>query len=659
MSSLTDSKVLHILRSMFASRLSSIHERQYNRRGRNLLQVGTDGAEGTAIIALFSNKHDHHFLHWRDRAWKISLGMKLDAFAGHFFSQATEPEFERNLIGHESCPTLNIYPIATPVPSHCLPACGVAWQLVRSGSAGIIYCSLGDGSTRQGEFLESVAFAIEKQLPILFTIVDNGFAISTKTAGLKATDLGLIPNNILTTVRAHQPIEMLRLTEHVTRGVRNGGGPHVLVVECPRLCSHTSNDDQSSYRSASEVSQDEEERDPIPAFEQWCRDGQHLNDEDIEAAKKDAESMVEAVYANAATDENPVQEELVQTSLATQMQMPENNRQFTNELPYFERIRDAVNGALRHLLKNTSNAVLFGQDVEDPLGGVFRLTSGLSTEFPGQVINAPLAEATILGVTCGIAMTGELAIAELQFIDFISPGWNQLVTNLSTLHWRTNGRWKAPVVIYAPVDGYCPGEGIWHSQVNASQFARNEHLRVLMPSNPIDTWSAFQFAKESVHPTLILLPKALLWKRFEKSETIGLVQKQPEFEKVRFCTRGKDCTVVAWGNGVAQSMEAMSLLSNVEIELIDVYSLNPIELASIEESAKKTRHVVIVDVEHEGASIGNFIASKLYREIPGVSIRVQHRSQQYLGCSPQSEERGLIWANDIRDAVVNLLNQGG
>ncbi len=130
-----------------------------------------------------------------------------------------------------------------------------------------------------------------------------------------------------------------------------------------------------------------------------------------------------------------------------------------------------MNQTLRLGLKKDPRRVIFGEDIEDPKGGVFRLTQKLSTEFPKQVFNSPLAESTILGVACGLAAYGRRPVFELQFIDFIYPGFNQLVTNISNLRWRSFGNWKCPAVIYAPYGAYLPGGSLWHSQANESAFA--------------------------------------------------------------------------------------------------------------------------------------------------------------------------------------------
>ena len=128
--------------------------------------------------------------------------------------------------------------------------------------------------------------------------------------------------------------------------------------------------------------------------------------------------------------------------------------------------------------------VFFGEDIEDAKGGVFGLTKGLSLAFPKQVFNSPLAEATIMGVAVGMAAYGYHPVFELQFIDFIAPGWNQITTNMATLRWRSNGHWECPCVIYAPYGAYLPGGSLWHSQSNEAYLAHTPGLKLAIPLTP-------------------------------------------------------------------------------------------------------------------------------------------------------------------------------
>ena len=171
----------------------------------------------------------------------------------------------------------------------------------------------------------------------------------------------------------------------------------------------------------------------------------------------------------------------------------------------------ALNSALDVMLTRDPDVLIFGEDVEDPKGGVFRLTQKLSTDFPGQVFNSPLAESTILGVACGLASYGKRPVFELQFIDFIYPGWNQLVSNLATLRWRTYGKWSCPVVIYAPYGAYLPGGSLWHSQANEAAIAHFPGLKVVIPSTPEDAAGLLWTAMHSEDPVIFLAPKHMLW----------------------------------------------------------------------------------------------------------------------------------------------------
>ena len=170
----------------------------------------------------------------------------------------------------------------------------------------------------------------------------------------------------------------------------------------------------------------------------------------------------------------------------------------------------ALNSTLREALSRIPNAVLFGEDVEDPKGGVFGFTKGLSTRFPGRVVNSPLAEATIAGMGVGLAATGFRPILEMQFIDFIAPAFNQLLNQAATLRWRSNGDWTCPAVFYAPYGAYLPAGSTWHSQSNEGFWTHIPGLRVAVPSTPADLAGLLWSALQESDPTLLLIPKHIM-----------------------------------------------------------------------------------------------------------------------------------------------------
>jgi 2-oxoisovalerate dehydrogenase E1 component len=322
------------------------------------------------------------------------------------------------------------------------------------------------------------------------------------------------------------------------------------------------------------------------------------------------------------------------------------------------RMGDMVNLTLRAGLDADSRRVIFGEDVEDPKGGVFTLTKKLSTDFPEQVFNSPLAESTILGVACGLASYGRRPIFELQFIDFVYPGWNQLVTNLATLRWRTFGKWTCPAVIYAPYGAYLPGGSLWHSQANEAAIAHYPGINVVIPSTPEDAAGLLWSAMHGEDPTIVLIPKHMLWAEREIQTAISTVP----IGRARRVTAGSDVTVVAWGNTVEKSLEAIARLGDsVSVELIDLRSIVPWDREMIEESVRRTGRLVVVQEDTENCSVGQMIISHL-ATLPDVWTALVSppalvsKGNVMIGYNPVYEYAALPDVERIVDAVHRVIN---
>ena len=194
----------------------------------------------------------------------------------------------------------------------------------------------------------------------------------------------------------------------------------------------------------------------------------------------------------------------------------------------------------------------------------------------------------------------------MQFIDFIYPGFNQLVTNISTLRWRSFGNWKCPAVIYAPYGAYLPGGSLWHSQANESALAHYPGLNVVIPSTPADAAGLLWTAMHAEDPVIFLVAKHLLWAEHEYTKPIRAVP----LGKARNVHEGSDVTLVAWGNTIEKSLEALNKIGNeISVELIDLRSIVPWDAAAIEESVRKTRRLVVVQEDTENCSVGQMIIS--------------------------------------------------
>jgi 2-oxoisovalerate dehydrogenase E1 component len=232
------------------------------------------------------------------------------------------------------------------------------------------------------------------------------------------------------------------------------------------------------------------------------------------------------------------------------------------------------------------------------------------------VFNSPLSEATIMGVAVGVAAYGWRPVFELQFIDFMAPGWNQITTNMSSVRWRSNDDWQCPVVVYAPYGAYLPGGSLWHSQSNEAYLAHTPGIRVAIPSTPEDAAGLLATAFAANDPTFILVPKHI----FRKSRSV--VPGEPvAFGKARVVRSGTDVTVVTWGNCVELVEDAVrGMATNVEI--LDLRSIVPCDYDAIEQSIRKTGRLVVVHEDTRTCGFGQAIIAEM--------VRIPERFEQFL-----------------------------
>jgi 2-oxoisovalerate dehydrogenase E1 component len=369
------------------------------------------------------------------------------------------------------------------------------------------------------------------------------------------------------------------------------------------LCSHTSSDDHRVYRPQAEIDE-MEHRDPIRVVAQELIQEGELTGEQWEKIKAEINQQVDQEYQAAESESDPREDELLDHLFG-----PEPRR----ESPPLEggrkwRMVDAVNQVFQAGLRRDPKYIFFGEDIADPKGGVFRLTAGLSTEFPNRVFNSPLAEATIVGVGIGMACYGMRPVFEIQFIDFMGPAWNQIGQNLCTLRWRTFGEWNCPMVLYAPYGAYLPGGSLWHSQANEAYFAHTPGLRVVVPSTPEDAAGLMWTAMHADDPTIFLIPKHLFRLQMEVTAEVPAVG----FGEARVRRSGDDVTVVTWGNCIEQAIAAAEALDEeISVEVIDLRSIQPWDRATIRASLEKTGRLVVVQEDGQSSSVGQMIVSEM------------------------------------------------
>jgi 2-oxoisovalerate dehydrogenase E1 component len=647
MPALSKEDKLRLLTTILESRHADLREQNLNRQGKGHFHVSGMGHEGLAAVSFQMEPDDYIVSYYRDRGLVLGRGMTTRQLGLEYFAKRNTGSGGRQMPSHYSDADLHIWSVPTPTGSQLLPACGIAWGIQLDGKRNLVVTTIGDAATRQGDFFEALCFAKEKKLPVLFLVEDNGYGISMPTRKNNPLALKVLEPNNWRRIEGQDVQQIYDATAEAFEKIRAGDGPFFFWIRMERLSSHTSSDDQKLYRSAEEL-EALEKSDPLKCWKDQLVQEGLITAEEFAKLDSDVKERIRREYADAEKAEDPSPNELLAN---VSKSPPKVGKEILPPGKY--RIGDTVNKTLRVGLEEDRRRVIFGEDIEDPKGGVFRLTQKLSTAFPKQVFNSPLAESTILGVACGLAAYGKRPVFELQFIDFIYPGFNQLVTNISTLRWRSFGNWKCPTVIYAPYGAYLPGGSLWHSQANESALAHYPGLSVVIPSTPADAAGLLWTAMHAEDPVMFLIPKHLLWAEHEYREPIHAVR-LGEAHRLR---DGSEVTLVAWGNTVEKSLEALDKIGNkISVELIDLRSIVPWDKATIEESVRKTRRLVVVQEDTENCSVGQMLIShitstpELWNEMISPPVLVS-KANVVIGYNPIYEYAALPDVQRIVSAI--------
>ena len=646
--SLDKSAALGLLRTILITRHTDAREQSLLRQGKGWFHIPTMGHEATAAAALHLRADDYCFPMYRDRGFVLARGLTARDMALDFFAKRTSSSGGRQLPNHFNDRQLNIWSHPSPSGSHMLPACGAAWNLKRAGGDDIVVAHIGDAATRQGDFYEAVCIANELKLPILIMVVDNGYGISTPTAETNPLAMKVFNEHQWTRINGRDIPLFHRQYGALVNEVRQGEGPVFVWAEFDRMGSHTNNDDQRQYRSPEDLAQ-MAARDPLKLFIRQIIAEGFTTQLEVDAMDSHIRDDVRAEYRQASREADPTAADAFTNVLGE----PREAVAPPIELSSSTTIADAISAVFRAALEEDEKYLFFGEDIEDPKGGVFKLTQQLSTDFPGRVVNSPLAESTIIGMASGLASTGMRPVFEIQFVDFISTAWNQLITNLSTLRWRSNGKWTAPCVLYAPYGAYLPGGAIWHSQANESSLAHFPGMNVAIPSTPQDAAGLFWTAMHADDPVLILLPKHLLRKSFAHDGTL----KPVPLGQAAVVRTGNDITLVAWGNTVEIAQQVAEQLGDeIDVEVLDLRSIVPWDRQRVLASVAKTGRLVVVQEDSENCSVGQMVITAAMQDSEVwanllAAPQLVSKSNVLIGFHPNLEFGCLPSVDDVIAAV--------
>ena len=626
------------------------------RQGRGWIQVPGAGHETLAVLADCLEPGDYIYPYYRERALALARGVSNYQLALAFFARAGSCSAGRLMSSHYSDRKLNIVPSATPTGLQCLPATGTAWAFQLGGQANAVLCCIGDASTRQGEFYEAWCFALERDLPVVFVVEDNGYGITTPTAKMTPFNIGALATERRYVVDGRDAHAVYSCGKTLFDRARAGGGPSVLWMEIDRLWSHTASDDHRVYRPAHEL-EAMAARDPLELLKARLIAQGELTENDWQAEHRAIVESVEADYARAERAPSPTLQWTNREMEADARAISPPHLHHVSHSHHAAGEAQTMLGALNHALHRRFDAepraIFFGEDIEDPKGGVFGLTKGLSERFPDRVFNSPLAEATIMGAAAGLSVAGFKPIFEIQFVDFVGTALNQLMNQLATMRWRSDQKWRCPGIFFLPCGGYLPAGGPWHSQSNEGLFTHIPGVLIACPSTPHDAVALLETAYELDDPVIFLLPKHLLRRKWEWD-----VPAPAGFGRARVRLAGEDATIVTWGNGVEISLAAAAELEKEDIsaEVLDLRTLVPCDWTAIQESLAVTGRLIVVHEDNETGGFGQAIIARATTDAQfwnQLAARPQlvARPDSHIPFHPELELALLPSVEDVKAAV--------
>lgn len=652
-----------LYRWMLTARRIDEAELRLTQRGEAFFTVSGAGHEGSAALALHLLPEDWLHCHYRQRALLVARGVTPHAFMATLFCKDDSPSRGRQMPGFFSDRQLHVISMSVPTANNALQSTGVAAAVKHDPAAPIVVCGIGDGGTQQGEFLEGIAEAVRDRLPVLFLIEDNGLAISTQTQGKtfwslptgQADEYLGVPIDY---IDGRRPATAADELGRVVARMRSERGPAIVVFRVERLTSHTNADDQTVYRAADEIRRVAESGDPI---ENLAHDLMTLgvSRQLLDEVGRQVDLEIEAAETLAAAAPDPLPELSARLPASVELIHPARERP---GLPPGEgerlTMREALRDVLRHQLATDPRVTLLGEDIEDPKGDVFGVTRGLSTQFPGRVVNSALSEATIMGKSIGRSLVGQRPVAFLQFADFLPVAFNQIVSELANFGWRSDHEWSTPVIVMVACGAYRPGLGPFHAQTFESTLAHIPGIDVVMPATAGDAAGLLNAAFRSSRPTIFLYPKSGL----NDSQTTTSADVAEQFVPLGVARKprsGRDITLVGWGNTVRLCERTADALvqAGVEAEVIDLRSISPWDEQTVLASAEKTARLIVVHEDNHTCGLGaEILATVAERTRVPVTMRRVTRPDTYVPCNFGAQLEILPSFKRVLTTAAELLN---
>jgi 2-oxoisovalerate dehydrogenase E1 component len=678
-------------RTIYLSRQVDDKEIQLKRQNRAFFQINGVGHEAIGVAAALHLRPGYDWFHpyYRDRAFCLQIGMTpLEMLLGSVGAKDDPCSGGRQMPSHWSSKALHIISQSSPTGTQVLQAVGAADASVyfsfvpeaaelASGfhADEVVYVSMGDGATSEGEFWESLNWACLRKAPVLYMVEDNGYAISVpvdaQTAGGSISRLvRSFPDLLTLECDGTDFLESYETCGQAVEYVRQRRGPALVHAHVIRPYSHSLSDDERLYKPE-EIRRQEAKRDPVTRLAKYLLSEHLVTEKELKELQAQVAEEVRAAADQALAAEPPSPATVL--AFMYSPTVDPTSDQFDRP-PKFRgepmTMVDLINACLRDEMARDPRVVVFGQDVADcshaddlakvkGKGGVFKVTHGLQRQFgSARCYNAPLAEASIVGRAIGMATRGLKPVVEIQFFDYIWPAMMQIRDELTTLRWRSNNTFACPLVIRTPIGGYLAGGAIYHSQSGEAIFTHLPGLRVVMPATALDANGLLRTAIRCDDPVLFLEPKHLYRQTHNRSPYPGPDYMIP-FGKAKLVREGTDVSIVTYGSLVVRAGQAAKTLEQegIQTEILDLRSLEPYDWELISASVKKTNRVLVLHEDNVswgyGAEIAARVADELF-EFLDAPVRRLAGKDVYIPYHPVLEQAVLPQPADIVQAVKEL-----
>lgn len=527
----------------------------------------------------------------------------------------------------------------------------LAHKLAKEGRVSVAFT--GEGGTSQGEFHEALNTAAVWQLPVIFVIENNGYGLSTPTneqyrcATLADRGLGYGMRSLV--IDGNNILEVYHTISKLAAELREN--PEPILLECMTFRMRGHEEASGTKYVPKELFEEWGKKDPLSNYEQYLM-GLGVLTEAIQKKiqqriKKEIEAGLEVAFAQPeaqSTEEAELEDVYAPFEPVPAPPTPGGP---TREMRYI----DAISDGLRLSMQRHEKLVLMGQDIAE-YGGAFKITEGFVSEFGRErVRNTTLCESAIIGIGLGLSLKGWKAMVEMQFADFVSCGFNQIVNNLAKLHYRWGQ--NADVVVRMPSGGGV-GAGPFHSQSNEAWFFHTPGLKVVYPSNPIDAKGLLMASFDDPNPVLYFEHKAL-YRQISAEVPEGYYT--TPIGKAQLVREGEAVSIITYGMGVHWASRLCDEL-NIDADILDLRSLLPLDYEAIADTVRKTNRVLIL---HEdtltggiGGEISAYISEHLFEHLDAPVIRVAGLDTP-IPFSPSIEKDVFMPVARFRKAIERLL----